>query len=1048
MSSFSDTFLAQSRIDRLWPSPIALAWRKAENSRKRDELSAAGLRVALELTLRTSAAIMLAGYLPTEPDKAVESALAPLSKPALGHWLAIVRELARVHAARSSSPLQEAGQWLFSGKKPKSNCAFDTLVRAVESRNFNEHGTPLGTEREQRDWVVEYRADVLGVILSADWLAGWRVIRVTRTQHRHGKHRSMVQFLTGCDATPRASEVITRTALDDDGLFAVAPTGELVIDVQPFMAWGSGGKGGVDSLLVVKSIGENEMVLDGPGSGTPLTAQPSIEVDGKPCQVSPKSWMQDRTQLNYLVRRIDEQKGLSWDEGANCKGQLLGGQFDVRETLGVGGTAIVHRVFDRLLKEERAIKLLKRDLSVERMWIERFTRELQALREVRHPNVLADVSWGIIEGQPFLCMPLALGGTVRDRVTADGVGNLLSAELALRWLIQLLSALDAIHALGLVHRDVKPSNLLLDVNDDLLVCDLGVVLREGTDERLTQHGHLVGTPEYMAPEQLRGKALPASDVWSAGKIVDELARVVDWREESPFIHDELNELVRQMMADAAADRPSARVACDRLRSLLQKRNPPASRASAITAGEFAPGLNAEPDLSSNAAPELKEEIANLRAQLKRSENRNAATKNNLLTLQYEDRWLAMACEQRPRFKSAPTRDERLGRARRRLDESLLGSDREERVAKRILRNARRLHKRSKSLIDSADVADGLRKAVCAASISIDDDVKEWLRQGPDHLALQSDLSESQKDLRESRLTVERLESDLSYSEFRLEEALKEALEAWDANEERCQQLRKLATVAGLLSPLLSSVFIRFDSLLSGMARVDTEFDSLDDGEIEEEMERLESLTTDLAPDEDTAEGWPVEESDWVNEIQHYEWLLATACVMFARGVAGAVGQLSVVIDTANLEAGRRNEIAASMFMYLEQGCDDRSLTHDDILALGDWAEQLGGDLEAMSGRVYLWCCRNLQQLWADEGPPWGWRYGNTNWRVRQLLVAIDEFVLRLADVHGGEDLRLSLAQAKDTLFYASWDDYEEPDRDDEDDHTGGWGSTPGSRSRW
>ena len=179
----------------------------------------------------------------------------------------------------------------------------------------------------------------------------------------------------------------------------------------------------------------------------------------------------------------------------------------------------VYRAIDSVLERPVAVKVLAERFLLEKDLRARFEREALAgarLSRERHVVTVFDV--GEHGGRPLIVMEYLDGGSVHDRLAQGGV----SREQALAWLEQTAAALDSAHANGVVHRDVKPSNLLLDSDGNVRVSDFGIASTAGLDS-LTLPGTVLGTPGYLSPEQARGEpATPASDRYSLGVIAFEL----------------------------------------------------------------------------------------------------------------------------------------------------------------------------------------------------------------------------------------------------------------------------------------------------------------------------------------------------------------------------------------------------------------------------------------------------------------------------------------------------------------------------------------------
>ena len=203
-------------------------------------------------------------------------------------------------------------------------------------------------------------------------------------------------------------------------------------------------------------------------------------------------------------------------------GQDLG-RYHIIERLGEGGMATVYKAFDTRLEREVAVKLIRKEAFgqevLDRM-LQRFEREAKALSKLTHANIVPIIDFGDEGGAPYLVMPMIDGGTLKQRLER---GSFSVAE-AVHILEPIARALDYAHAKGILHRDVKPSNILITDSGDPMLSDFGVakILEEGESATLTGTGIGLGTPEYMAPEQWVGKAIPASDQYSLGVVFYEM----------------------------------------------------------------------------------------------------------------------------------------------------------------------------------------------------------------------------------------------------------------------------------------------------------------------------------------------------------------------------------------------------------------------------------------------------------------------------------------------------------------------------------------------
>ncbi|QZZ29043.1 protein kinase domain-containing protein [Streptomyces sp. ST1015] len=208
---------------------------------------------------------------------------------------------------------------------------------------------------------------------------------------------------------------------------------------------------------------------------------------------------------------------------------LAGGRYQVRGLLGEGGMASVHLAYDSVLDRQVAVKTLHSQLGREEAFRERFRREAQAVAKLTHTNIVSvfdtgeDVSGG--ETTPYIVMEFVEGqplGSVLDTdVTQYGA---MPADKALQITADVLAALDISHEMGLVHRDIKPGNVMMTKRGVVKVMDFGIAraMQSGVTS-MTQTGMVVGTPQYLSPEQALGRAVDArSDLYSVGIMLFQL----------------------------------------------------------------------------------------------------------------------------------------------------------------------------------------------------------------------------------------------------------------------------------------------------------------------------------------------------------------------------------------------------------------------------------------------------------------------------------------------------------------------------------------------
>lgn len=269
--------------------------------------------------------------------------------------------------------------------------------------------------------------------------------------------------------------------------------------------------------------------------------------------------------------------------------QTIGG-FTIVRALGAGGMAQIYEAYDPQAGRRVALKMLAGHANDHEDLL-RFQREADVLRGLSHPNIITIYEIGTDGGQPFIAMELLEGGSVEDLLHRQGS---LPVRDAIKLMIPVLSALDHAHAHEIVHRDIKPANVLLRADGTPVAADFDLARAAHTDPRvrITAEGDRLGTPAYMAPEQLRGDELEArTDVYACGAMLFELItghlpfdgdipQVIfghlqrdppPMRKYVPSIPADLELLVGRMLAKDPADRPSAALAIEALEDILAGR---------------------------------------------------------------------------------------------------------------------------------------------------------------------------------------------------------------------------------------------------------------------------------------------------------------------------------------------------------------------------------------------------------------------------------------------------------------------------------------------
>jgi eukaryotic-like serine/threonine-protein kinase len=257
-------------------------------------------------------------------------------------------------------------------------------------------------------------------------------------------------------------------------------------------------------------------------------------------------------------------------------GTILNGRYRLDARIGAGGMSTVYRALDETLQRQVAIKLMNREVSSDSDQLERFRREARAVAQLSHPHVVGVIDAGEDDGRPYIVFEYVEGETLKERIRRQGQ---LPVTEAVAYAIEIARALGAAHSRHIVHRDVKPQNVLIDEEGAAKVTDFGIA-RTLDEEGLTADGRVIGTTDYVSPEQALGQPVTGqSDLYSLGIVLYEmLAGEVPYkgdnqvavamkhvREELPDVQRKRPEVSASLAAiidRATAKRPADRYADD------------------------------------------------------------------------------------------------------------------------------------------------------------------------------------------------------------------------------------------------------------------------------------------------------------------------------------------------------------------------------------------------------------------------------------------------------------------------------------------------------
>src|SRR5918997_2405253 len=224
--------------------------------------------------------------------------------------------------------------------------------------------------------------------------------------------------------------------------------------------------------------------------------------------------------------------------------QLVDNRYRLVRPLGSGGMADVFLAHDSILDRDVALKVMSTRYASDEEFVERFKREAQSAAALSHPNIVSIFDRGEAEDRTYyIAMEYLSGGTLKDRILKGGA---LPARTSVAVALQIAEALRAAHERDVVHRDIKPHNILITGTGDVKVTDFGIA-RAASSSTMTRTGHILGTAHYISPEQAMGEPVgPASDLYSLGVVLYEMLR--------PEIPDGINAVTVRLLAKDPLDR--------------------------------------------------------------------------------------------------------------------------------------------------------------------------------------------------------------------------------------------------------------------------------------------------------------------------------------------------------------------------------------------------------------------------------------------------------------------------------------------------------------
>jgi len=201
-------------------------------------------------------------------------------------------------------------------------------------------------------------------------------------------------------------------------------------------------------------------------------------------------------------------------------GETIAGRYELKEVVGHGGMSTVYKAHDSLLERNVALKVLHQQYNEDEEFVERFKREARSVAQLQHPNIVTVIDRGEEDGRQYIVFEYIDGENLKELVVRKGR---LDVRTALEIALEIARGLSFAHESGLVHRDVKPQNVLLNGDGGAKVTDFGIARSLEVERSMTQTGTVLGTSNYIAPEQAGGKPVDAhTDVYSLGIVLYEM----------------------------------------------------------------------------------------------------------------------------------------------------------------------------------------------------------------------------------------------------------------------------------------------------------------------------------------------------------------------------------------------------------------------------------------------------------------------------------------------------------------------------------------------
>jgi serine/threonine protein kinase len=538
MSSTHQTDLI---LAELLPHPVAVMWRKLHRQNS-TQARINHLKECLEVALKTSVSFLIPDYLSGSRDERVDALLLEkLERPTPGKLVEVVRHLLS-HLRDRESPetfFDQAVEWYYE-ERGRPTFAARSLDELVELRNHQEHKKEKYTSRGPEEFSRFFEGKIRSFLLAAEWLQGYRAFFILgesmKLQRDKKSYRGSIEFLVGSNPVTNPTFITGTPDLYGESVYLAHPDGVRLLDVSPFVTCRSN-RAETPQCYILDSVPKGkDLKLVCPDTGETL---PEVGIPVGDLTLPLDAFLEREVDTSISLEVSNPQygsvfeKSLPWKSGT--EGVDLGERFECKEFLGEGGMAHVYKVFDTIRKDERALKVLKPELVSDHITSERFKREYQLMSGLKRPEnakgkgkmwsgndsneSFGSPDWVVLgNGSPAISMRFFSGGSVQERIKSGQVSD----DDIIRWTKKALMSLRFYHEQNIVHRDVKPSNLLLDELDNLHLVDFGVA-RDSKEPHVTRTEDVVGTYAYMAPEQrMTADVTPKADIYSLALVIRNL----------------------------------------------------------------------------------------------------------------------------------------------------------------------------------------------------------------------------------------------------------------------------------------------------------------------------------------------------------------------------------------------------------------------------------------------------------------------------------------------------------------------------------------------